>query len=526
MSNLSDQYGVFRLGELRLAVPLDHLKEVMPLTRIEPLPSAAACMPGAANLRGSLVPLLDPDVLMGLTATSRSHSIVIVVQVEGFIYGLLGDSLEGVVDAPRDGMSYLSPEEETSEFLLAAFPHPDGNGFVCLINMPALLRLPGVPRIRNRVVTNNFTELSRVVNSHDSQHLMLFSVGRMLLALETSSVVATLQSPKIEEAVTENPVYRGDMFHLGQRVSTVSTGALLGIDYEYKERCQGFILRIGDGMVTFLVDHIIDVVSARLSELPLMPSGMFPAAAFYSGACKTESLFHVSDIQRFGVTEDYFLLLNATALMQCPALQDLARLSASSVKPQAETSEQKRINRGYGQALVFDAGVRLASQVSSICEILPLSRQVDLFNAAGYARGLVMLRGKPVPIFCLNGLIGRAPPTELTPTSSILVVQKDYSYIGFMVPTLYAIGDIIWMRSNRDTVPEGSAGSAARGCWGLIKYNSDDGHETCLSLDLSMLADQVLKTGSRRGMDFAWIEQGNSGNDSSHDPDHDLAVVH
>ena len=512
MNHLSDQYGIFRLGELRLAVPLDHLKEVMPCTSVEPIPTSAACMPGAVNLRGTMVPLLDPDVLMAVRASPQTHAIVIVVQVEGMLMGLLGDSLEGVLTVAADDMSLLNADNPEPVFLQAAFPHPDGKGFVCLIHIPFLLRVAGIPHIRDRMAGIRLPGMTRDVGRASDravrrdQHLMLFSVGRMLLALETSAVMMTLQSPVIEKPLTENPVYQGDMTYDGQRIPTVATGALLGIEHSIQPQCQAFVLRIGDGRVTFLVDHIIDVVSTSMADLPLMPAGMFPAAGFYLGACQTGHLFATAQLQRLGLMEDYFLLLNAEALAGCEALVDLARLGSNSP---AEQDKDKRLRRQHGQALVYDAGLRLASQVAGICEILPLQRAIDLFNAPGFARGLVMLRGQPVPIFCLNGLIGQTPPTELTPTSSILVVQKESAYIGFMVPSLVAIGDIIWMRTNPVGGAESVCGQTridSRGCWGMIKFDSDDGHETCLSLDLALLAERVLEAGRSRTLDFSWLE--------------------
>lgn len=515
MMDLSKQFGVFRMGELRLAVPLDHLKEVLPYRDVAPMPGDAACCPGAVNLRGTAVPLINPAILLSLNEASESPSIIIVIHVEGYIYGLLGHNLEGVLDAPESGVNAIGGTSGVDPFLCGSFLHPDEEGFVNLIDVASILDIAGLPRVKDVVSDVLFERQLKHKQGQpqgQSQHLMLFSVGPMLLTMETSSIVATLLNPAISPAVAENALYVGDIHHAGKRIPAVVTSVLLGLEVSEVSQYQAFILKVESGHIAFLVDRIIDVVSGRLDDQKGIPQGTFPAADLFSGVQRAVGTFEQVRLLRDGLKEEYCLVLDVAALANCPALQELAQLSKDVIDEGGEVANQgssHHVEQCDEQALVYDAGMVLASSVRTIREIIPLDRKVDLYSTSGYARGLRVVRGLPVPVFCLNALLGYASPVALTATSSILIVEHDGQVLGFMVPELFSIGEILWNKPARaDIALDGTMGTGVidtHACWGVIKVINDQGAKTCTSLDLEEVVRQVVRLGESRHGQYEWI---------------------
>jgi purine-binding chemotaxis protein CheW len=92
-------FGAFLLGGMRLALPMEVLREVTPCGALTPLPCARAAVLGGLELRGAIVPVLDLRVLLGQAAPALPSAAVVVIVHEGRVLGLLAEGVAGVFDA-------------------------------------------------------------------------------------------------------------------------------------------------------------------------------------------------------------------------------------------------------------------------------------------------------------------------------------------------------------------------------------------------------------------------------------------
>lgn len=93
------KYLAFRLGEEEFAVPVDRIREIIPMQATTPVPRAAAHVVGVFNLRGRVVPVMDLRRRLGMPAQEPDGRTCIVVMEPG---PELGRSPVGVV---VDGVS-------------------------------------------------------------------------------------------------------------------------------------------------------------------------------------------------------------------------------------------------------------------------------------------------------------------------------------------------------------------------------------------------------------------------------------
>jgi len=70
---------VFGLGGQRFALPVTGVREVMVVEQFTPVPGAAPCVLGAANLRGSLITLVSVERLLGVRARDRRLTRALVL---------------------------------------------------------------------------------------------------------------------------------------------------------------------------------------------------------------------------------------------------------------------------------------------------------------------------------------------------------------------------------------------------------------------------------------------------------------
>lgn len=96
------QHLSFRRADLHLAAPMKHLHEVISVASLRPLPGAEPALAGFMALRGRVLPVLDPALLIDLAPNLRLRSgIVLVVGPQNEpCFGLLAEAIGKVMELP------------------------------------------------------------------------------------------------------------------------------------------------------------------------------------------------------------------------------------------------------------------------------------------------------------------------------------------------------------------------------------------------------------------------------------------
>ena len=92
----------FRLGDEWYAVPLTHVREVLRVTTITPLPAVPPPILGVVNVRGTIMSVTDPKSLLALPSTALTPaSRFIVLATASAETVLLVDEVETVFAMPQ-----------------------------------------------------------------------------------------------------------------------------------------------------------------------------------------------------------------------------------------------------------------------------------------------------------------------------------------------------------------------------------------------------------------------------------------
>jgi purine-binding chemotaxis protein CheW len=98
-----EQFLTFTLGTESYALPVGNVREVLEMAAITPLPRTPEYMRGVINVRGSVVPVIDLRLKLGMSRTEKSiDTCVAVLDVPGaegqVTVGALVDSVQEVVE--------------------------------------------------------------------------------------------------------------------------------------------------------------------------------------------------------------------------------------------------------------------------------------------------------------------------------------------------------------------------------------------------------------------------------------------
>lgn len=130
----------FRLGEVHLVAPLFEVKEILPCPRLTHVPGAKRWVKGVANIRGSLLPVIDlQDCISGQALTVGRSSRILVASHKGLAAGLLVDEILGQKHFMDEMRAKESPDigEQAANFLQGVFR--DSGDSWCVFSLHSLL---------------------------------------------------------------------------------------------------------------------------------------------------------------------------------------------------------------------------------------------------------------------------------------------------------------------------------------------------------------------------------------------------
>lgn len=97
----------FRLGGEEYSVDIMSVREIRGWTRATPLPHAPPFVRGVINLRGTVLPVVDLSVRLGMAPVKGdARNVIIVVQLGQQTAGLLVDAVSDILALP---LSELQP---------------------------------------------------------------------------------------------------------------------------------------------------------------------------------------------------------------------------------------------------------------------------------------------------------------------------------------------------------------------------------------------------------------------------------
>ena len=444
-------YGLLGVGGVRLAVPLDVLREVVPWPAdVVPVPAAAPGLLGAVDVRGDVVPLLDLGPSVGREALPGNGNQVVAILLHGDgLLGLTVDEVCGVADVPDAALQLAEP---AGQVLRAAFEHPEDGRITSVLDVDALVAATGVPLLHGRsgaapadAATGPAADGSGP--APDVRPVIRLRCGAYELCVPAVEVDAVLPALRPRPSAMDGPLCRGVTVHRDLEIAVADLSAVLGLGREPDVAgSPGIVLRLERGLVALAVSQVIDIEPLDVAGRVAVPPGTVTRPARYRGL-----LPHAGNGQ--------LLLLDTGSLLTDPDLLGMAALNRAlgtaddaSTGPPAQEARGGPVRgdvRPDGRAWLTyavgprDARAEAASLLEQVGEIVafPQGRAV-LGAGSGDVLGVYVHRGRPVTLVCLSTLVGSGAPEACD--AQVLIVDADGDAFGFVVSGLRAIERATW----------------------------------------------------------------------------------
>lgn len=93
-----NQYVTFSIGNEEYGIEIKAVQEITAFRKLTPLPNTPMFIRGILNLRGNVIPVLDPRIKFGLQETEYTQNSVIIIFSTGFkIVGMIVDKISDVL---------------------------------------------------------------------------------------------------------------------------------------------------------------------------------------------------------------------------------------------------------------------------------------------------------------------------------------------------------------------------------------------------------------------------------------------
>lgn len=457
----ANAYGGFALGAMQLALPMAALREVRALDALVPLPCPAPAVVGGMALCGVVLPVLDLRRLVGQPADEPS-AVVVIVAHQGRVLGLLASAVTGVFTSDAKGLNAAEVDDAVGRVLAGSVRRSDDGQLAAVLSPAALMALPQVPVVDDPEPERAQLADARVgVDTRDAAvPVMLLRCGRLTLAIDAMAVQATLATPQVERSALSFGDCLGVTEHEGARLPAVDLASLCGLGRSAPAYLQqAFVLSLDSGRVALMISEVIDVVRTQPGDVIAVPALALPRAGLFAGTLPSSAL-PPETVSRAAELGAQYLVLDGRALRQLPELLALASTSgapaalASAAGPTdgaggAGTAAAPAGTSADGASaptrplITFELGGEVATPLAQVCEILPYSSETAVLSHRPGLLGVVVNRGRAIPVMCLSGLVG-LPSPQASPAVSVLVVESAGELLGFAVPQLRAIEQASW----------------------------------------------------------------------------------
>lgn len=443
-------YGGFRIGGMALGLPMHVLREVVPCGTLISLPCAASYIIGGIDLRGILVPVIDLRIVLGMAETTISFPNVLIVVYDHKIFGLLTETVTGVFTGDQQLTMRINYSAESQAIFCGSTRRSDDGTLVSLLSPEALAMLKDVPVVddsdaKNLVIASN---KCTAMQKNKEQPVLLMGCGKIAMAIDAMAVFTTLSDPVIQRSAIAMGDCRGIIEYANSKIPVIDLISLCGLGkLDLSAQIQVFVILLPQGAVAFLVNKIIDVIRVRSDDIIHVPAYALPRPSLFVGALPNASISVTSD-QHASILASQYLVLNSATLMNDPQILSLADLTAKDQsigsKYQTKTFMANRNKTDQHRLMItYLLDGEIASPFEQIREILPFSKNMPIFEQDGPMIGMIVVRGRSIPVVCLTRLI-TGQTAQITPHSSVLVVEIDNEAMGFAIPALKSIETAQW----------------------------------------------------------------------------------
>jgi len=442
---ISNQYVTFQVVDEVFGFPMASVLEIIRLPNTVQVPLTPSALVGLANLRGSVLPILDLRRVLQLDETVYNDATRVIVSDVGSPVGLVVDKVAQVMNVEPDQIDYSGQAQSTlnADMLGGVIKGSDGAPLTQLLNVEVLIS----QEFSTVLAATASDNLESAANAQQMQllaqeaedvtdQLVSFTVEDQEYAFNLMEVEEIVRIPETISKVprTDNHVLglidlRGRLLPL---VSLRRLFALTEKPIDGDNRILVVNLRRANGRkdsVGLVVDDVKEVLRVTKEVQDIVPNLL----------TRGEDGSDIDSICRLDNGKRLVSVLRANSLLTHPAIQ--AAMEAREVEEENKVIEDENLQESdtdndddTAQLVVFHLGEQeYGVSIDDVQEITRLPEKLDKVpKTAEFIEGMVNLRGTVLPVLDMRTRFGMQKMTH-NERQRIIVLSLDGKHTGFVV---------------------------------------------------------------------------------------------
>lgn len=266
----------FRIAGQLYGLPLDHIREVTPLTAdLAAFPNAETAVIGLVSSREHTLPLVSIAVLLGLDGAQQEQSHIVIIEYDGDLIGLVVDEMDAIRRLPDHAIDAVPAvlQRGRGDAQIEAIGRIADTGRLISILSPDKLF---AHRAVSQAISQNAGAKPMSTLAEDTgktEQFLIFQLGDESYGLPIASVDEVIRVPGDVTRIPGAPAYVSGVINLrGKAIPLIDQRTRFDAPGASRSaKARAIIMTLGSLQAGFVVDGVSDVKavsSSALSEAP------------------------------------------------------------------------------------------------------------------------------------------------------------------------------------------------------------------------------------------------------------------
>jgi len=476
------QLVTFFLGREEFGTDIMHVREIVRLPEVTAIPQAPAYVKGVANLRGTVLPVIDGRALLEVDCQAQDENTrVLVVDVHGAVTGIIVDKVAEVirvasVSIDRPPQVLQSAADGLS--IDGIVKLDNGKRIIMILEMASLLDVG--PAAGTAAATAAAAaaaacgpDLDKGAGEKedlDEDQLVTFTLAGEEYAFNIMQVKEIIRAPEITRIPNAVDYIEGVVSLRNELLPIVNMRSYFRLpEADITDSSRVIVVDIGALPVGFRVDRVQEVTRVDRKVIE-------PPPVMYADCEKG----YFRGIAKLNRGDRLLMYLDAQKLLSAEVVRSLSSQNGTAAAGQAAQADRAMIHEE--QLVTFRLGKEeFAVPIKDVQEVNRMSSITHMPGTPSYVEGLVNLRGNIIPALNLRRRFGLAS-REIDDATRIIIVDINNRKTGLIVD---AVSEVLRIeKSFIEKTPESMSGSIdSQYVSGIAKLNG--GQRMVLILDLA-----------------------------------------
>lgn len=437
------QYVTFFLNDETFAFAMDEVKEIVRVPSSVDVPLTPNSLLGLANLRGTVLPVLDLRKLLNMEERDFTDATrVIIADCTGCAVGLVVDRVSRVISVDQESIEDAQSVKSSiqAEMLTGVVKNVGNHSLIQLLDAKQVVQsefstIATAAQASCATQQTHSTDSLVEDNDLDTMQLVSFLIDQQEYAFDINEVEEIVRLPDDISKVPRSEAHVLGIINLRKNLlPLVNLRTLFHLGPQsLSDHNRILVVNINDSQghkrysVGIVVDHVKEVLSLSRSVIDSVPTML----------SNNQDMSDVTGICRLGENERLVSILSSEALFNNQDMQQILSETLSQSSDEAMMNDHEHndlsIDDDETQLVVFQlAGQEFGISIESVQEITRIPEEMNKVpKTAEFIEGMINLRGSVLPVMDMRTRFG-ITHMEKSDRQRIIVLDLAGTITGFI----------------------------------------------------------------------------------------------